>query len=251
MIDMFDLKGKNAMITGASQGLGKGMAIGLAKAGANIIIVDLKVPSEVIKEIKSYNVDCYGYEFNLRDFDSYDSLIEKINNECGHIDILINNAGVQKRSKSEEFPRDDWEFVMDINCNAVFYMCQKVGKLMLEKGYGKIINMASMLSFQGGYTVPAYAAAKGAVATFTKSLSNEWASRGVNVNCIAPGYMATTMNTQIIDDKNRNKQILERIPANRWGKPEDLAGTAVFLSSHASDYINGYIIAVDGGWLGR
>lgn len=250
-MDIFSLKGKNAMITGASQGLGKGMAIGLAKAGANVIIVDLKVPNEVIEEIKQYNVNCYGYEFDLRDFNSYENLISKITKECGDINILINNAGVQKRHKSEEFPKEDWEFVMDINCNAVFYMCQKVGKLMLEKGYGKIINMASMLSFQGGYTVPAYAAAKGAVATFTKSLSNEWASRGVNVNCIAPGYMATTMNTQIIDDEDRNKQILGRIPANRWGKPEDLAGTAVFLSSSASDYINGYTIAVDGGWLGR
>lgn len=251
MTSPFDLKGKVALVTGASQGLGRGMAAGLAKAGADIVIVDLRVPTDAIQEMESYGVRCKGYEFDLRNFEGYESLIEKIAQDMGSIDILLNNAGVQKRHASTEFPKNDWDFVMDINCDAVFFMCQKVGKLMIEKGYGKIINMASLLSFQGGLTVPAYAAAKGAVSQFSKSLSNEWAKLGVNVNCIAPGYMATEMNTALIADENRNRQILERIPADRWGKPEDLAGAAVFLASPASDYINGFTLAVDGGWLGR
>lgn len=251
MNQIFDLSGKVALVTGGSKGLGKGIAIGLAQAGADIVIVNRNIPKEVIEEIKSYGVKCRGYEFDLREFDKYDGLIDLIVEEMGSIDILINNAGVQKRHTSVEFPKEDWDFVIDINCNAVFFMCQKVGKLMIEKGYGKIINLASLLSFQGGLTVPAYAAAKGAVMQFSKSLSNEWAKFGINVNCIAPGYMDTEMNTALIKDENRNRQILERIPAGRWGKPEDLVGTAVFLASPASDYINGFTIAVDGGWLGR
>lgn len=247
----FDLTGKVAIVTGGSRGLGKGMAIGLAKAGANIAIVNRNVPQEVINEVESLGVKCKGYEFDLRSFEKYDDLISNIVSDFGTIDILVNNAGVQKRHPSVEFPKEDWDFVTDINCDAVFFMCQKVGKIMIEKGYGKIINLASLLSFQGGLTVPAYAAAKGAVMQFTKALSNEWASLGINVNCIAPGYMATDMNTALINNETRNRQILERIPAGRWGNPEDMAGAAVFLASPASDYINGFTIAVDGGWLGR
>lgn len=227
------------------------MAKGFASAKADVAIVARNISDETIKEIESLGVKCRGFKFDLQDFDKYDNLINDIVKEMGTIDILLNNAGVQKRHPSVEFPKTDWDFVMDVNCNAVFFMCQKAGRIMLEKGYGKIINMASMLSFQGGYTVPAYAASKGAVASFTKSLSNEWASGGINVNCIAPGYMDTEMNTAIKNDETRNRQILERIPAARWGKPTDLVGTAIFLASAASDYVSGYTIAVDGGWLGR
>ena len=251
MNTMFDLSGKVAIVTGGSRGLGKGMALGLAKSGAHIAIVNRNVPAEVVAEVEACGVKCKGYEFDLRNFEGYDSLIENIVADFGTIDILVNNAGVQKRHPSTEFPKEDWDFVTDINCDAVFFMCQKVGKIMIEKGYGKIINLASLLSFQGGLTVPAYAAAKGAVMQFTKSLSNEWAKLGVNVNCIAPGYMATDMNTALLADETSNRQILERIPSGRWGNPEDMAGAAIFLASPASDYVNGFTIAVDGGWLGR
>lgn len=251
MTNLFDLSGKVAVVTGGTRGLGKDMALGLASAGADVVIIGRNVDPQVVKEIENEGVRALGISFDLLDFDHYDALIDQIVNEMGQIDILLNNAGVQKRHPSVEFPKDDWDFVMNVNANAVFFMCQKVGKLMLEKGYGKIINIASLLSFQGGLTVPAYAASKGAVMQFTKSLSNEWAKYGINVNCIAPGYMETDMNTALIADEKRNTQILERIPAGRWGKPEDMKGAAIFLASSASDYVNGFTMAVDGGWLGR
>ncbi|MFN7250541.1 MAG: 2-dehydro-3-deoxy-D-gluconate 5-dehydrogenase KduD [Anaerobacillus sp.] len=251
MTNLFDLSGKVAVVTGGTRGLGKDMALGLANAGADVVIIGRTVDPQVVKEIENEGVRALGISFDLLDFDQYDALIDQIVNKMGQIDILLNNAGVQKRHPSVDFPKDDWDFVMDVNANAVFFMCQKVGKLMLEKGYGKIINIASLLSFQGGLTVPAYAASKGAVMQFTKSLSNEWAKYGINVNCIAPGYMTTEMNTAIIADEKRNTQILERIPAGRWGKPEDMKGAAIFLASSASDYVNGFTMAVDGGWLGR
>lgn len=250
-MELFDIKGKVVVITGANRGLGKGMALGYAKAGANVAIIDIIIDEAVVEEISGLGVTCRGYQFDLTDFDQYPSLIDSIVKDFGTIDILLNNAGVIKRHPAVEFPKNDWDFVMNINCDAVFFMCQQVGKLMIEKGSGKIINLASMLSFQGGFLVPAYAASKSAVAGFTKSLSNEWASKGININCIAPGYMDTDLNTAIKNDDVRNRQILERIPAGRWGKPSDLIGVAIFLSSTASDYINGYTIAVDGGWLGR
>ena len=177
--------------------------------------------------------------------------MERVAADFGRIDILVNNAGVQSRHKAAEFPRKDWNQVIDVNMNAVFFLCQEFGRRMLAQGKGKIINIASLLSFQGGLTVPAYAAAKGAVAQFTKSLSNEWASQGINVNCIAPGYMDTDMNTALMADATRSRQIMERIPAGRWGKPEDMVGAAIYLASGASDYVNGTIITVDGGWMGR
>lgn len=251
MNHLFDLSGKVAVVTGGTRGLGKDMAIGLASAGADIAVIGRHVGTEVLEEIRSEGVKAVGFTYDLANFDGYDQLIQDIVDEMGQIDILINNAGVQKRHPAVQFPKEDWDFVMDVNANAVFFMCQKVGKRMLEHGYGKIINVASLLSFQGGFTVPAYAASKGAVIQFTKSLANEWASQGVNVNCIAPGYMATDMNTALIEDENRNTQILQRIPAGRWGKPEDMRGAAIFLASPASDYVHGYTIAVDGGWLGR
>lgn len=247
----FDLTGKNAIVTGASRGIGKSLAISLANAGANIIIIDVTRDKQTEQEIQKYNVTCETITFDLSHFEQYTDLISSIIQKYQHIDILINNAGIQRRYPSVDFPKHDWDLVININMNAVFFMCQQVGKHMLERGYGKIVNIASLLAFQGGYTIPAYTAAKSAVAGFSKSLSNEWASKGITINCIAPGYIATEMNTALMNDEIRNRQILERIPAGRWGNPEDLGGAAVFLSSSASDYINGFTIAVDGGWLGR
>lgn len=251
MSSLFDLTGKLAVVTGGNRGIGKGIAKGLARAGADIVVIARDVKQDVLNEIKSEGVEAHGVNFDLSNFDEYDALVKKITEEYGNIDILVNNAGVQSRHPSVEFPKEDWDFVMDINTSAVFFLCQSVGKQMLASGKGKIINIASMLSFEGGYTVPAYAASKGAVKQFTQSLSNEWAGLGINVNCIAPGYFETDMNTAIIEDETRYNSILERIPAGRWGTPEDLQGVAIFLASNASDYMNGYTIAVDGGYLGR
>ncbi len=248
---LFDLSNQVALVTGGSRGLGKGIAKGLASAGANIAIVNPSIDPTTVAEIEQLGVKCKGYSFDLRNMDDYELLIEDVVNDFGGLDILCNNAGVQKRHPAVDFPKTDWDFVMDINCDAVFFMCQKVGKLFIKQGHGKIINIASLLSYQGGLTVPAYAASKSAVMGFTKSLANEWARFGVNVNGIAPGYMNTDMNTAIKNDDTRNRQILERIPANRWGTPDDLVGTAIYLASPASDYLHGCTIAVDGGWMGR
>ena len=251
MLELFSLKGKVALFTGGSRGLGKAMAIGLAKAGADVAVVGRKLDQEVIDQITAQGVRGKFYEYDLANVDGIAALVGEVKNDFGHIDILVNNAGVQSRHKAVDFPKSDWDFVLNVNLNAVFFLCQEVGRLMLAQGKGKIINIASLLSFQGGLTVPAYAASKGAVAQFTKSLSNEWASQGVNVNCIAPGYMATEMNTALIADATRSRQIMDRIPAGRWGKPEDMVGAAVYLASDASDYVNGSTIVVDGGWMGR
>ena len=249
---MFDIRGCNAVVTGANRGIGRAVAEGYGKGGANVAIIDLEVSEETVKAIESYGVRCSAYRFDLSKCEEIEALVEQIIREQdGRIDILYNNAGTQRRYPCAEFPQNEWDFVMNVNSKAVFYLCQAFGRHMLERGYGKIINTASLLSFQGGLTVPAYAGSKGAVMQFTKSLSNEWAGKGVNVNCIAPGYLATELNTAILNDPVRNRQILERIPAGRWGQPEDMVGTAVFLASKASDYIDGIVIPVDGGWLGR
>ena len=203
------------------------------------------------EQITACGVRGQFYAHDLADLDGIPALVARVQADFGRIDILVNNAGVQSRHKAAEFPRKDWNYVIDVNMNAVFFLCQEVGKRMLAQGKGKIINIASLLSFQGGLTVPAYAASKGAVAQFTKALANEWASQGVNVNCIAPGYMDTEMNTALKADATRSSQIMARIPAGRWGKPEDMVGAAIYLASSASDYVNGTIITVDGGWMGR
>ena len=179
------------------------------------------------------------FEYDLADIDGIPALVARVEADFGHIDILVNNAGVQSRHKAVDFPRKDWDFVINVNMNAPFFHVPGSRRLMLAQGKGKIINIASLLSFQGGITVPAYAASKGAVAQFTKALSNEWASQGVNVNCIAPGYMDTEMNTALMADATRSRQIMERIPAGRWGKPEDMVGAAIYLASGASDYVSG------------
>jgi 2-deoxy-D-gluconate 3-dehydrogenase len=205
----------------------------------------------VIDQITAQGVRGEFYTHDLADIDGIPALVAQVHRDFGHIDILVNNAGVQSRHPAAEFPQADWDFVVNVNMNAVFFMCQEVGRLMLAQGKGKIINISSLLAFQGGLTVPAYAASKGAVAQFSKSLANEWAGRGINVNCIAPGYMATEMTTALIADATRSRQIMDRIPAGRWGQPEDMVGAAIYLASEASNYVNGSTIVIDGGWLGR
>jgi 2-deoxy-D-gluconate 3-dehydrogenase len=248
---MGQLEGKVAVVTGANRGIGKAIALAYAGEGASIALVCRGDADRTVKEIESGGGKCAVFRHDLANVKETENVVQAVVEKFGTIDILFNNAGTQIRHPSVEFPLDDWTRVLDVNCNAVFFLCQQAGKIMIEKGRGKIINMASLLSFQGGITVPAYAASKGAVMQFTKSLSNEWAKLGVNVNCIAPGYIDTEMNTALIDDPVRSRQILERIPAGRWGKPEDITGAAIFLASAASDYINGIVLPVDGGWLGR
>lgn len=249
---IFNLEGNVALVTGGNRGLGGAMAYGLAEAGADIAIVQRSSEeTEVVDRIRSLGRKCEVFSFDLADIGKIQDLVAAVIEQFGKIDILVNNAGVQKRSPSVEFSEADWDFVNDVNSKAVFFLCQQVGKHMIEQGKGKIINLASLLSFQGGITVPAYAASKGAVVQFTKSLSNEWASKNVNVNAVAPGYMATDMNTALLADETRNRQILERIPAGRWGQPDDMVGAVIFLASNASNYIHGETITIDGGWMGR
>jgi len=253
MIDLFSLKGKNALVTGSQTGLGAGMAIGLAQAGANVVVhgINMKGIPEVCEAVRAAGSRAVEAVADVSDAKACAELVAFTVKELGSIDILINNAGIIRRAPAAEFSEKDWADVIEINLTAVFRFCQLAGRHMLAQGSGKIVNIASLLSFQGGITVPAYAAAKGGVAQITKSLANEWASKGINVNAIAPGYMATDNTAALRADANRSRQILERIPAGRWGTPQDLAGVAVFLASHASDYIHGTVLTVDGGWMGR
>ncbi len=251
-MDLFDLTGKKAIVTGGASGLAHGVAEGLMEAGAEVAIIDISSHTEdVTKEFCNRGFKAYAVHANLSKSEelisAFNTALEKLD---GRVDILVPAAGIQKRHKSEEFPMKDWDAVLNINLTAVFQLNQLAGQQMLKQGSGKIINFASMLSFFGGYTVPAYAASKGGIAQITKALSNEWASKGINVNAIAPGYMATKMNTGILQDEKRNASITARIPIGRWGTPDDLKGIVVFLASHASDYLSGAVIPVDGGYLG-
>jgi len=251
-MNKFDLTGKKAIVTGAAQGLSNGMAEGLMEAGVEVMILDLSPKTEEVAAgfvAKGYK--CHGLRTNLGDRKEREEIFAKVLETLGGLDILVNGAGVQRRHKSEEFPLEDWDFVINVNLTTVFAMCQLAAREYIKNGGGKIINIASMLSFFGGYTVPAYAASKGGVAQITKAFSNEWAGKGININALAPGYMDTEMNVALINDSNRNNEILNRIPAGRWGTPEDMKGVVVFLASHAADYINGAIIPVDGGYLNR
>lgn len=253
ILNAFNLAGKNAIVTGGGRGLGRGMAEGLAEAGAKVLIIGSSASVEkTASECQKKELDMIALRGNLMNQENVPAVFEQaLNILNGRVDILINNAGVQRRHPCEEFPLTDWNDVLNLNLNTVFQLCQLAGRNMLPRKSGKIINLASMLSFFGGYTVPAYAASKGGVAQLTKALANEWAGKGINVNAIAPGYMATEMNTKLIEDPVRSKEILDRIPAKRWGTPEDMKGTAVFLASAASDYLNGAIIPVDGAYLVR
>lgn len=249
---VFDITGRKAIVTGAAQGLAYGMAEGLMENGAEVTIIDISPKTkEVAEEFENKGFKCHGVIANLGDRTALEAAFNESLEKMGGLDIIVNAAGVQKRHKSEEFPMEDWDFVMNINLTSVFHLCQLAARHYLKNGGGKIINIASMLSYFGGYTVPAYAASRGGVAQITKAFANEWADKNINVNALAPGYMATVMNTAIMNDENRNDEILKRIPAKRWGTPEDMKGPVVFLASKASDYLNGAIIAVDGGYLGR
>jgi 2-deoxy-D-gluconate 3-dehydrogenase len=249
--DLFDIRGKKAAVTGGSRGIGKGIAKGLHDAGVEVVVMGtnekaLAAAQEIgTPAAKAYGVIC---DFN-RTADIEAAFRRALEFLGGDIDILVNNAGTQIRHKCEEFPLEDWEMVLRINLTSAFVMSQLAGRLMLEKGYGKIINIASVVSFSGGYTVPAYAASKGGMAQMTKTFCNEWAGRGVNVNAIAPGYIDT--DNLIGLNETRMRQILERIPAGRLGKPEDLVGMVIYLASRASDYVHGSVQIVDGGWMAR
>ncbi|MBV8856671.1 MAG: 2-dehydro-3-deoxy-D-gluconate 5-dehydrogenase KduD [Acidobacteria bacterium] len=252
MLDAFRLDGKAALVTGASAGLGAAVATALAEAGADVACHgNSRSPEATCEAVVHAGRRALPLVGDLSDREVPRRLVEQTLNEFGRLDILVNNAGIIRRSPTVDYSEDDWAAVIEVNLNAVFRLSQLAGRHMVERGSGKIVNVASLLSFQGGLTVPAYAASKGGVAQLTKALANEWASKGVNVNAIAPGYMRTDNTAALQKDETRNRQILERIPAGRWGEPKDLAGAAVFLAAPASDYVNGHVLVVDGGWLGR
>jgi 2-deoxy-D-gluconate 3-dehydrogenase len=252
-LTLFQLTGKNALVTGARKGLGASIALALAKAGANVACHGRSPVDEgIVEQIRSGGTKSFYISGDLADVAVCDRLVDATLAEFGTIDILINNAGIIRRTPAIDYSLEDWNEVIAVNLTAVFRLSQLAAKHMLDRGKGgKIVNVASLLAFQGGILVPAYAAAKAGVAQLTRSMANEWAAHGINVNAIAPGYMVTDNTAALRQDANRSRQILERIPAGRWGNPEDLAGAAIFLSSPASDYVHGHVLAVDGGWLGR
>ncbi|WP_321341970.1 2-dehydro-3-deoxy-D-gluconate 5-dehydrogenase KduD [uncultured Cohaesibacter sp.] len=252
MKEQFDLSGKIAIVTGCDTGLGQGMAVGLAKAGCDIAGVNIVEPSDTKDMIEGLGRKFLDIRANLMKMDDIPDIVAKTVAEYGRIDILVNNAGIIRREDAIEFTEKDWDDVMNINIKSVFFLSQAVAKQFVAQGKGgNIVNVASMLSFQGGIRVPSYTASKSGVMGITRLLANEWAKHDINVNAIAPGYMATNNTQALREDAARSKEILDRIPAGRWGLPSDLAGPVVFLSSPASSYINGYTIAVDGGWLAR
>ncbi|HGY9588712.1 TPA: 2-dehydro-3-deoxy-D-gluconate 5-dehydrogenase KduD [Vibrio harveyi] len=248
----FKLTDKVAIVTGCDTGLGQGMALGLAQAGCDIVGVNIVEPTETIEKIQATGRRFIDIRANLMKTDDISSIVDRAVTEFGRVDILVNNAGIIRRNDALEFSEQDWDDVMDINVKSVFFLSQAVAKQFIAQGTGgKIINVASMLSFQGGIRVPSYTASKSGVMGITRLMANEWAAHNINVNAIAPGYMATNNTAALRADADRNQAILERIPARRWGLPEDLAGPVIFLASPASDYVNGYTLAVDGGWLAR
>ena len=252
ILDAFKLTGKNALVTGSQQGLGAGIALALAEAGANVVCHGLfPEPNDICDKIRALGRKSFFIQGDVSDAKLCEELVERTVQEFGSIDVLVNNAGTIKRAPAAEFPQDYWDLVIAVNLSSVFRISQLAGRHMLKQGRGKIVNIASLLSFQGGVFVPSYTAAKSGVAGITKALANEWAAKGLNVNAIAPGYMATDNTAALRADENRSRQIMERIPAGRWGEASDLAGAAVFLSSAASDYVNGHILLVDGGWMAR
>lgn len=251
ILDLFKLDGKVALVTGAGQGLGQGMAIALAEAGADIASLDRIGCESTCEHVRALGRRYFETRLDLRTANPADlnKVVERIIAEFGHLDILVNNAGIIRRTPSIEFSETDWDDVLQINLKAAFFLSQAVGRAMMSQGGGKIINTASMLSFQGGINIPSYTAAKSGLAGITRALANEWAKHNINVNAIAPGYMATDNTAALRADPVRSKSILGRIPAGRWGTPDDLKGAVVFLASSASDYVCGAILPVDGGWL--
>ncbi len=252
MLKLFDLSGKVAIVTGCSTGLGQGMAVALAQAGADIVGVNTSAPTATATAVTALGRGFHAIRANLADTSCVQPVVEEACQAFGRLDILVNNAGIIRREDSLNFSEKDWDDVVNLNLKAVFFLSQAAARRFIARDSpGKIINIASMLSFQGGIRVPSYTASKSGVVGLTRLLACEWASKRINVNAIAPGYMATDNTAALRADEQRNAEILGRIPANRWGLPEDLAGPVVFLASPASDYVNGYTLAVDGGWLAR
>lgn len=252
ILDAFNLAGKVAIVTGCDTGLGQGMTLGLAQAGCDIVGVNRRIPEETAAKVKALGRRFMAIQADLSQQDALESIVAQTVAEMGRVDILVNNAGTIRREDALSFSEKNWDDVMNLNLKSVFFLSQAVARQFIAQGDGgKIINIASMLSFQGGIRVPSYTASKSGVLGITRLLANEWAGHHINVNAIAPGYMATNNTQELRDDDQRSKEILDRIPAARWGVPEDLQGPVVFLASSASDYINGYTLAVDGGWLAR
>ena len=253
-MNIFDLSGKIALVTGCNKGIGKGMSLALATAGADIIGVSANMPlngGETEIEVQKLGKSFKAYQCDFGNRTELEAFIKKVMDENPRIDILVNNAGTIQRAPIAEHSNENWDNVLAINLDAPFILTREIGRRMLEQGSGKVIFTASLLTFQGGITVPGYAASKGAIGSLVKAFANEWASKGVNVNAIAPGYIATEITEALRNDDERSKSILSRIPAGRWGKPEDFGGVTVFLASKAADYVHGTIITVDGGWMGR
>jgi 2-deoxy-D-gluconate 3-dehydrogenase len=247
----FDLTGRVAVVTGANTGIGQGIALALAQAGADIAAVGRSAATETVEKVRALGRKAEIISADLSSIEPVGRIVDETVEKLGGLHILVNNAGIIRRNDAVDFTEEDWDAVMDTNLKSVFFLCQAAARHMIPNGGGKIINIASMLTFQGGIRVPSYTASKSGVGGLTKLLANEWASKGITVNAIAPGYIATNNTDALQKDETRNRQILERIPAARWGDPADLGGAAVFLASRASDYVQGHILAVDGGWLAR
>jgi 2-deoxy-D-gluconate 3-dehydrogenase len=253
-LDQFKLDGQTALVTGCKRGIGRAFAQALAEAGADIVGVSATLESsgsEIEKDVLARGRGFKGYACDFADREALYAFIEQVKNDVPQVDILVNNAGTILRKPAAEHPDDYWDTVIEVNLNAQFVLAREFGKEMLARGKGKIVFTASLLTFQGGITVPGYAASKGGIGQLTMALANEWAGKGVQVNAIAPGYIATDNTAALRADPVRSKAILERIPAGRWGEPEDMMGAVLFLASPASDYVNGAILTVDGGWMGR
>jgi 2-deoxy-D-gluconate 3-dehydrogenase len=251
MTNPFDLTGRVAVVTGANTGIGQGIALALAAAGADIAAVGRTPAEETVEKARALGRRAEIISADLSTIEPVNRVVDEAVDKLGGLDILVNNAGIIRRADSLDFTEEDWDAVVDTNLKSVFFLCQAAARHMVGQGRGKIINIASMLTFQGGIRVPSYTASKSGIGGLTKLLANEWAAKGINVNAIAPGYIATNNTAALQADENRNRSIMERIPAGRWGSPDDMGGAAVFLASSASDYVQGHILAVDGGWLAR
>ena len=251
MVHPFDLDGKVAVVTGANTGIGQAIAVALALAGAEVACVGRTPAEETAEQIRALGRRVVLIPADLSTIAPVQQVVDTTLAELGRLDILVNNAGIIRRADAVDFTEEDWDAVIDTNLKSVFFLCQAAGRHMIAQGSGRIINIASMLTFQGGIRVPSYTASKSGVGGLTKLLANEWAAKGLTVNAIAPGYIATNNTAALQADESRNKAILDRIPAGRWGKPADLGGAVVFLASDAAAYVNGHILAVDGGWLAR
>ena len=251
-MDRFSLEGKVAIVTGATRGIGQAAAVGLAEGGADVAVLgNTSSPDETCRQIEALGHIALPFQGDVCDGAFREHVVTEVLNRWGQIDILVNSAGTQIRTPAVDFAEADWDRVLDVNLTSVFRMCQRVGREMLKRKSGKIINIASMQSFTGGITIPAYAASKGGVAQITKALANEWARDNVNVNAIAPGYILTELTQPLFDDPVRSKEIGDRIPIQRWGRPEDMKGAVIFLASAAAEFVHGQILLVDGGWMAR